>query len=37
MIEYRLLTEDDIPSLLELYIQLDEVNRGCDESHLLRC
>lgn len=28
MIEYRLLTEDDIPSLLELYIQLDEVNRG---------
>lgn len=28
MIEYRLLTEDDIPSLLELYVQLDEVNRG---------
>lgn len=28
MIEYRLLTEEDIPSLLELYVQLDEVNRG---------
>lgn len=37
MIEYRLLTEEDIPSLLELYVQLDEVNRGYDGSNLLSC
>lgn len=25
--EFRLLTEEDIPSLLELYVQLDEANK----------
>ena len=37
MIEYRLLTEEDIPSLLKLYVQLDEVNRDYDGSSRLRC
>ena len=28
--EFRLLTENDIPSLLELYVQLDEINAGLE-------